>query len=443
MSTTGGGSIDVKESIGSDHGGEDAVHWAIVGLGDVCAVKAGPAFYKCRGSTLAAVMRRTPGAARAWIERNAADLPDDVAASVRAFDSVEQMMGEMAGKLDAVYVASPPGAHLDNVRQIVRGLPLAGERSRRAGHRRLKAVYVEKPCGRCAWETRAMVEELRARDVAFYPAYVSRAHERTQVLRELLGTEKVCGQRIVHIKYTQRGSSLARGLDVASGASSGSIPWRLVAEQSGGGLIMDMGCHVLDRLDYLFGPLENVTSTVSRQGLAVPPSGSLVENHVVMSATIGECNWSAVPSAGAVVECVWDFSPRGSRDRNSKESSPSEDVDELVITGPGGALRMAAMGAGRPIEVLDAEGRTVRTLRFDAPAHAAQPLIQAIVDELAGRREDRADGEAKRRPSARSPARAENAIRTAEVLDAILSQYYRGRHDEFWSRPKTWSFATV
>ena len=32
------------------------------------------------------------------------------------------------------------------------------------------------------------------------------------------------------------------------------LPWRLIAKQSSGGLIMDKGCHVIDRIDYLFGP---------------------------------------------------------------------------------------------------------------------------------------------------------------------------------------------
>ena len=92
-----------------------------------------------------------------------------------------------------------------------------------------------------------MVEEVHARNIEFYPAYVSRAHERTQVLRKLLSVDKVCGESVTSIKYTQRGNSLARGLD---NDDSNSIPWRLVAKQSGGGLIMDMGCHVLDRMDY-------------------------------------------------------------------------------------------------------------------------------------------------------------------------------------------------
>mmetsp|Transcript_10993 Transcript_10993/g.19443 ORF Transcript_10993/g.19443 Transcript_10993/m.19443 type:complete len:449 (-) Transcript_10993:265-1611(-) len=417
------------------------IHWAIIGLGDVCAIKSGPAFYKSHGSTLSAVMRRSPGAASEWIKNNSPNLPKDVARSIRAFDSVEHMMmmqeeeTEMM-ELDAIYVASPPGAHLENVRQIVAGgLSSSSQSSRRT----VRAIYVEKPCGRCAWETRAMVEEVHARNIEFYPAYVSRAHERTQVLRKLLGVDKVCGESVTSIKYTQRGSSLARGLD---SDNSNSIPWRLVAKQSGGGLIMDMGCHVLDRIDYLFGPLENVKSTVLRKGVS-SASYPLVEDHVAMTATIGECNWSAISSVGATVECVWDFSPNengSDTSSNVKNSDQKEDVDELIISGPKGSLRMAAMGAGLPIEVLDVNGRLVQTLAFDPPAHAAQPLIQSIVNELLGHdREGVEDDESKTTTNlAQSPARADNAIRTSEVLDAILGSYYGGRHDEFWTRSGTW-----
>ena len=50
--------------------GGGTIGWGIVGLGDVCAVKAGPAFIKADGSTLVAVMRRTPGAAEQWVQEN-------------------------------------------------------------------------------------------------------------------------------------------------------------------------------------------------------------------------------------------------------------------------------------------------------------------------------------------------------------------------------------
>ena len=61
---------------------------------------------------------------------------------------------------DALYVATPPGAHLEVIRKIV-AAPSAST---------LKAVYIEKPCGRCAWETRALIYELSQRNIKFYPA---------------------------------------------------------------------------------------------------------------------------------------------------------------------------------------------------------------------------------------------------------------------------------
>ena len=117
------------------------VHWAIIGLGDVCAVKSGQAFYKCNGSTLSAVMRRTPNAAQQWIQNNANNLPNDVAQSIRAFDNIESIIHEMmtssngsgsVGLLDAIYVSSPPGAHLDNIKQIYQS-----SRWRRKLHKKL------------------------------------------------------------------------------------------------------------------------------------------------------------------------------------------------------------------------------------------------------------------------------------------------------------------
>ena len=75
------------------------------------------------------------------------------------------------------------------------------------------------------------------------------------------------------------------------------------------------------------------------------------------------------------------------------------------------------------------------TLEFEAPIHSAQPLIQSVVDELRGAKGGAGSGEDGLR---RSPARADNAIQTSEVLDAALGGYYGGRHDEFWTRSESW-----
>ncbi|KAL7472906.1 hypothetical protein ACHAXS_013284 [Conticribra weissflogii] len=449
------------------------IHWAIIGLGDVCTIKSGPAFYKSRGATLSAVMRRTPGKAREWIDENVrkGNFPKDVTENIRGFESVEGLMewalqgGGRGGSGDdmdmdvdmAIYVATPPGAHLEVVRRIVSSIrgrrefardddrDSDGRRHRRRRRHPIKAVYVEKPVGRCAWETRAIIDELLSEDIAFYPAYVSRAHERTQVVRALLGKEKVCGDRVTSVEYVMKGRSFARGLE-----GEGGLPWRLDAARSGGGLIMDMGCHVLNRMDYLFGPIVDVYSTVSRKGASASSTMAndnnnggdeechpLVEDYVSASAIIGPSDWSVIPSEGATVECVWDFVP------STTTTTTTDERDEFIVRGPEGSLRMGGMGAGLPIEVLDADGNVAKVVEFDPPEHSAQPLIQAVTNELRGvemtttksKEEDGGDCDDE---LVRSPARADDAIRTSEVLDAILNSYYGGRHDEFWTRSDTW-----
>ena len=88
--------------------GEDIVGWGIVGLGDVCAVKAGPAFVKAEGSRLVAVMRRTPGAAEEWARQK---VPGG---GCTGYDNLDAFLSDPL--LGAVYIATPPGSHLEVTR---------------------------------------------------------------------------------------------------------------------------------------------------------------------------------------------------------------------------------------------------------------------------------------------------------------------------------------
>ena len=45
------------------------------------------------------------------------------------------------------------------------------------------------------------------------------------------------------------------------------LPWRLVPEHSGGGLVMDVGCHALDAIDYIAGDIHCSSGNAWRRGL--------------------------------------------------------------------------------------------------------------------------------------------------------------------------------
>lgn len=171
-------------------------------------------------------MRRTPGKAAAF----AAEVPNSSGTPCVGYETLGEFLKHPY--LDAVYICTRPGTNLEIGKQVA----AAG-----------KACYVEKPVGRCAEETIQLDEVFRAAGLPLYSAYISRAYERTQALKRLL-TEGSIGEKLERVQYTLRGSGGARGID-----GQGDLPWRLDPESSSGGLFLDVGCHILDRLDYLLG----------------------------------------------------------------------------------------------------------------------------------------------------------------------------------------------
>ena len=380
----------MSTSITDDNNSQDesstsaTIRWGIVGLGDVTQKKSGPPFWKCDGSELVAVMRRTPGKA----EEFAQNVPGN---NCVGYDNLEQMLQHPG--LQAVYVCTRPGSHVEIGTQVAE-----------AG----KACYIEKPAGRCAAETQELQDVFIQRGLPLYTAYISRAYERTQALRKLLH-DGVIGDQITNISYTLVGTGGARDMDGAS-----SLPWRLDAKQSGGGLIMDVGCHVVDRIDYLCGPLVNVKGSAENRNSPNIP----VEDYVHLTAEIGPSTLSSSsfePAVGAKVECTWDFAPKA-----------DDPKDVLIFTGSKGTIHLAGMSPDGPIQVFDDNANRLYQLTFETPEHTAQRMIQAVTDDLRGLERNE------------YLSRGENAIRTSKVLDTVLSSYYGGREIGYWNRMDFW-----
>ena len=95
------------------------VRWGIVGCGDVCEIKSGPAFNKVSHSRLVAVMRRDGEKAKDFARRHGVP---------KFYDDAEKLIHDP--DINAVYIATPPAYHEE--------LAL---RSMAAG----KPVYIEKP----------------------------------------------------------------------------------------------------------------------------------------------------------------------------------------------------------------------------------------------------------------------------------------------------------
>ena len=342
------------------------VRWGIIGCGEVTEVKSGPGFQKAEGSELVAVMRRRGDLAADFARRH----------GVRAwYDDAAQLIADPM--VDAVYIATPPGAHEE--------LALAVCAAR-------KPAYVEKPMARNHAECRRMVEAFAAAGVPLYVAYYRRALPRFVRARDLVASGAI--GRITGASYRLAGPYHR---DVEARQCTGApLPWRQQAEHAGGGLLLDLGCHTLDILDFILGPLEEARGVAAN--LATPHD---VEDAVALSFRTRD---------GAPGTAQWSF-------------AAAERADEIVISGDRGEVRLSTFGA-EPVEWR--RGDAGPTQRFDLPnpPHIQQPFIQSIVDELRGR--------------GRCQSTGVTAARTSAIIDAVLLGYYGTRDDGFWRRPETW-----
>src|SRR4026209_2163281 len=98
---------------------KETVNWGIIGCGDVCEVKSGPAFNKVPDSKLVAVMRRNAAKAKDYAQRHGVS---------KFYDDADKLVNDPA--VNAIYIATPPSSH-----------ELFTQMALKAG----KPVYVEKP----------------------------------------------------------------------------------------------------------------------------------------------------------------------------------------------------------------------------------------------------------------------------------------------------------
>lgn len=341
----------------------DQVRWGIIGCGSVTEVKSGPALQYAEGSRLVAVMRRDVALAEDYARRHGVP---------RWYGDATQLIND--GEVDAVYIATPPGSHLE----LALAVGAAG-----------KPAYVEKPVARNYPETSRMVHAFRQAHLPLFAAYYRRALPRFLKVKELLEGGKI--GTLTSVGYRQSAPEHRT-------TTGGSLPWRFDAERSGGGLFVDVGSHTLDLLDFLVGPITGVRGHAVNRA-----SHYAVEDVVVMS---------FLTENGAPGGALWNFAGGATEDR-------------LEITGTDGRISCSVFG-DEPVLLSTRRGE--ESFPFKNPYHIQQPLIQTVVDELRGK--------------GKCPSTGESAARTALVMDEVLTEYYSGRHDEFWRRPESWKRRT-
>ncbi len=314
------------------------IRFGIIGCGKVTEVKSGPALQKADGSELVIVMRRNKEKAQDYAKRHG--VPRFTGNYLDVLDNPD---------VDAVYVATPPSTHaFYTIEAAKRG----------------KAVYVEKPMATSAQEAREMIAACREHNVPLFVAYYRRGQPKFLRTKELLDSGAI-GQ-VMSFQYTFATPPLA---------PDPQRPWLMNREISGGGLLYDVGSHMVDTLLMLLGEPEEV---------------------VGRSANLGK-RWDVNDVSGAV------FTLRSGVIGTMQFSMhAAADIDRLTVFGSRGTLELSFMNM-EPV-VIDAGGQR-DILEFDPLLHVQQPWIQQVVNALQGKADLRHN--------------AAEALRTQEILETI------------------------
>jgi predicted dehydrogenase len=301
------------------------VRWGIIGVGDVCEVKSGPAFNQIEDSQLVAVMRRNGRKAEDFARRH--QVP-------KWYDDADKLIHDP--DINAVYIATPPDSHLEYTLRVAE-----------AG----KPVYVEKPMARNHPECLMMIEACRKAGVPLFVAYYRRMLPNFMKIKELVDQRIIGEIRLVDIKLYKTAEP-----DIARAGHTGDN-WRVHPEISGGGYFFDLASHQLDFLDYLFGPI------IEAAGFSHNQAGLYPAEDIVTGTFRFENGVSGLGS--------WCFT-----------TSTISEQEQTIIIGNKGQITFSYFGGWQV--VLECEGREKEIFTFEPILHIQQPLIQTIVDELKG-----------------------------------------------------------
>ncbi|QUL56493.1 Gfo/Idh/MocA family oxidoreductase [Paenibacillus tritici] len=318
------------------------INWGIIGCGDVTEVKSGPALQKAEGSQLTAVMRRNGALAEDYARRHG--VPG-------WYSKATDLLNDPG--VNAVYIATPPSTHMEYT--------LAAAQ---AG----KPVYVEKPMALNTAECEAMIAACGQAGVPLYVAYYRRGLPRFRKVKEWLDTGAIGEPRFVRTLH------MTKPLTAVSEEN-----WRVDPAISGGGLLLDVGSHTLDLLDFLLGPIQDVNGHASNFGSPYTPEDTVSGRYRFETGVHGTGIW-----------CFNAFS--------------NEDLTEIV--GSRGSITFSTF-AEQPVILRTEDGEQPEFIAH--PPHIQQPLIQSIVDELLGYGTALSTGD--------------TAIRTSRVMDELVRNY--------------------
>lgn len=326
----------------------NTVRWGIIGVGNVTEKKSGPALYKAHNSVLSAVMRRNAEKAADYAKRHKV---------AKWYSDAHSLINDK--DVDIVYIATPPGSH---ARYAIEAM--------KAG----KPVYVEKPMARNYNECLEMLKVSEDTGMPIWVAYYRRSLPAFLKVKEMIEAGAIGRVMVVTIRLHK--AKPERFLKPEE------MHWHVNPEISGGGYFFDLASHQFDYLDFIFGPVTEVSGIASN-------TGGYYKAEDTVTAT-----WkhqSGVQGIGS-----WCFA-----------GDESSEADEITITGDKGEIMIPCF-THEPVKVKTNDGAA--EMAFMNPEHISLNLVQQVVDELRGK--------------GKCVSTGVSAARTSKVLDEVVKGYY-------------------
>lgn len=322
------------------------IKWGIIGCGDVTEVKSGPAFSKIDGSSLYMVMRRNEEKLKGYAERHGV-----------AKYSTDYMDLLNDAEIDAIYIATPPNMHCFYTLEA-------------AKHK--KDIYVEKPMATSVEDCQKMIDACRGNGVRLYTAFYRRGHDKFKAIRKIVDEAKIGNTMSFNYLYTCRPP-----------VHNPERAWLMDSEIAGEGLLYDIGSHMIDIMQFIFGEFESAYGTSHKQN----------DNPGISDSVSGVIKFKS-----------------GVQGSIQLSFNGSEDRDELTIVGERGEVRFAIMPYGGIYIKKDGQEKY---LEFEPMEHVQMPYIQEVIDDIRGNGNIEHQGI--------------YGMRTQEVLEA----FSHGNHIEF------------
>jgi len=298
------------------------IHWGIIGCGDVCEVKSGPAFSKVANSKLLAVMRRDAAKVEDFAKRH--NVP-------RFYTDASELIHDK--DVNAIYIATPPIHHEQYLHEALK-----------AG----KPVYVEKPVTVNSASCERMIALSHEYNVKVSVAHYRRGLSLFNKVKSLIRDGTIGNVRLIKLTTLQPESSKI--------ITKTEDHWRIKPEVSGGGLFHDLSPHQLDIMYWIFGSPKEVSGRSLNQARKYSaPDVSLLE---------------AVYTNNVCLQGIWAF--------NVAESA-AEDCCEII--GDKGLLRFAFFKKST-LEIVTDSG--VEVLEPEYPVNIQQPMIESVSEFFRG-----------------------------------------------------------